>query len=260
MEDIVCVILAAGRGKRMQQGQKTQQKVLVKIQEKPMLGHVLEVIAAVGIKRVIVVVGHQGEQVEEYLKEWRHTFLLETVKQKDLLGTADAVRQTEGLLKNYHGDILILYGDTPLLTEKTLRRLLEEHRIRENYCTLVTTLLQDPTGYGRIVRNGRSETVEKIVEEVDTTPTEKAIREINVGVYCFKAESLFEAVRAVRPNNRKNEYYLTDTIAILSKKKQVVGSVVSKDRHEVLGVNSPIDLTKARNALDTYKDSTEATP
>lgn len=246
MEDRVCVILAAGRGKRMQRGEASRQKVLVKVREKPMLGHVLEVISTVGIRRVIVVVGHQGEQVEEYLEGWRKRLEIETVKQEALLGTADAVRRTERFLKNYQGDVLVLYGDTPLLTEKTVRRLLEEHRTQKNDCTLVTTRVNDPTGYGRIVRNGRNETVEKIVEEVDTTPLEKAIREINVGVYCFKAESLFGALKAVKPNNQKHEYYLTDTISILSGKNKLVGSVLSKDRHEVLGVNSPTDLAKVR--------------
>ena len=257
MKDIVGIILAAGRGKRMQPGQKSRQKVLAELQKKPMLGHVLEVVSAVGVRRVIVVVGHQAERVESYLEKWRKRLTVDIVKQKKLLGTADAVRQTEKLLKDYQGDVLILYGDTPLLTEGTLRNLLAAHRAQKNYCTLLTTLLKDPTGYGRIVRNGRSDTVEKIVEEVDTIPKEKAVREINVGVYCFESQSLFEALKEVKPNNRQNEYYLTDTIAILSKKNKVARSVLSGDRHEALGVNSPADLDKARQALDGRHDVAE---
>jgi len=250
MEDIVCIILAAGQGKRMQRGQK----VLVKIQKKPMLGHVLEAVHAIGIKRVIVVVGHQKEGVEQYLEGWRKRLRIETVQQEKLRGTADAVRQTEKLLLNHEGDVLVLYGDTPLLTEQTLKRLLAEHRARNNYCTLLTTLMEDPTGYGRIVRDGRSDTVEKIVEEVDTTAEEKTVKEINVGVYCFRSRPLFEALKEVKPNNRKNEYYLTDTVAILSRKQKGVRTVLSGDRHEVLGVNSPIDLVKARNVFGRYKN------
>ena len=250
MEDIVCIILAAGQGKRMQRGQK----VLVKIQKKPMLGHVLEAVYAIGIQRVIVVVGHQGEEVEQYLEGWRKRLRIETVQQERLLGTADAVRRTERLLSDHEGDVLVLYGDTPLLTEQTLRHLLAAHRSRNNYCTLLTTLMGDPTGYGRIVRNGRSDTIAKIVEEVDTTSKEKTVKEINVGVYCFRSKSLFEALKEVKPNNRKNEYYLTDTVAILSKQKKTVRSVLSGDRHEVLGVNSPIDLAKARHVFGRYKN------
>ena len=257
MKDVVSIILAAGQGRRMQQGQKSRQKVLVKLQKKPMLGHVLEVVSAAGIQQVIVVVGHQSEQVEKYLEGWRKRLDIRTVKQEKLLGTADAVRQTEKLLKDHKGDLLILYGDTPLLTEGTLKTLIAAHRAQKNYCTLLTTLLKDPTGYGRIVRNGRSEAVEKIVEEVDATSEEKTVREINVGVYCFDARSLFAALREVKPNNRKNEYYLTDTIAILSRKKQVVRSMLSDDRREALGVNSPTDLVRARQVLEGEREGGE---
>ena len=257
MKDIVGIILAAGRGKRMQQGQKSWQKVLVKLQKKPMLGHVLEAVSSVGVRRVVVVVGHQAEQVEGYLEEWRKRLEIQTVRQEQFLGTADAVRQTEKVLKDYQGDVLVLYGDTPLLSKETLRNLIAAHQAQKNDCTLLTTFLKDPTGYGRIVRDGGSDTIEKIVEEVDTTLGEKAVREINVGVYCFESQALFKALKEVKPNNRQGEYYLTDTIVILSKKNKVVRSVLSGDRHEALGVNSPTDLDKARQVLDGRRDAAE---
>jgi len=246
MSETVCVILAAGKGKRMQDGEVSKQKVLVEIEAKPMLGHVLETVASVGIQRIVVVVGHQGEQVEKYLEQWKGRLQVDTVQQKELLGTADAVRRTEPILSDYAGDVLILYGDTPFLTQKTLEQLLAVHKTQKNYCTLLTTLLQDPSGYGRIVRNGTSDTVSKIVEDVDATPEERSVQEINVGVYCFQSKILFEALKEVKPNNRKHEYYLTDTVTILSNKQKSVRSLISRDRCEVLGVNSPQDLERAK--------------
>ncbi|MBI4436332.1 MAG: NTP transferase domain-containing protein [Candidatus Omnitrophica bacterium] len=256
MQETVCVILAAGAGKRMRQGQEEKQKVLVEVGNKPMLGHVLDLVASVGIRRVIVVVGFQGEEVTSYLKTWGRHFRIETVKQEKLIGTADAVKRTEVLLRDYRGEVLILYGDTPLLTKPTLERLLTQHRTQKNSCTLLTTRIPDPTGYGRIVYNGQSGSVGKIVEELDTTPQEKVIKEINVGVYCFQSESLFDALKEVQPNNRKGEYYLTDTISILSTHGRAVHSVLSEDRNEVLGVNSQDDLARAQDAFERGQNPT----
>jgi len=257
MQGTVCVILAAGAGKRMRQGQEEKQKVLVEVGHKPMLGHVLDLVASVGIDRVIVVVGYQGEEVERYLKTWGGCLRIDTVKQEKLLGTADAVRQVEAFLKQHEGDVLILYGDTPLLTKKTLEQLLTQHRTQNNACTLLTTRIPNPTGYGRIVYNGRSGAVDKIVEELDATPQEKSIQEINVGVYCFRSGHLFEALKEVRPNNRKGEYYLTDTISILSTHGRAVRSALSEDRNEVLGVNSQGDLARAQDAFERGQNPTD---
>ena len=259
MEGMVCIILAAGKGKRMRQGEKSeQQKVLVEIKKKPMIGHVLELVSGLGIKRAIVVVGHQAEIVEKYLEEWRNRITIHTVKQEKQLGTADAVRRTEKFISDFKGDVLVLYGDTPLLTGKTLKKLVARHRSQDNYCTLLTTLMKNPTGYGRIVRNGTSDAVAKIVEEVDATSEEKLVKEVNVGVYCFKAKPLFEALKEVKPNNQKNEYYLTDTIAILSRREWLVRSVLSEDPHEVLGVNSPMELAKVRLVYNRYRSPKDA--
>jgi len=259
MQECASIILAAGKGRRMNASGTFRQKVLARIRNKPMLGHVLDVVSSIGIQKVIVVIGHQGDSVKGYLGRSRKGLSIETVQQAELLGTADAVKQALPRLSGYRGDILILYGDTPLLTERTLRRLLGEHRVQKNTCTFLTTLLPNPTGYGRIVHDSPSDSVLKIVEEVDATPEEKAIREINVGVYCFKSKSLFEALQEVRPNNRKGEYYLTDTIAILSRKRRTVRSVLSENYNEVVGVNSQIDLVKARHVFERCKDLTNST-
>lgn len=252
MQECTCIVLAAGKGKRMNVGRTLRQKVLERIRNKPMLGHVLDVVASAGIQRVIVVVGHQSDSVKKYLGRGWKSLSIKTVEQRELLGTADAVKQALPPLTNTAGDILILYGDTPLLTEKTLRRLIETHQTQQNACTLLTTLVNNPTGYGRIVRNGTG-SISKVTEELDATLEEREIREINVGAYCFQAKALFESLPEVKPLNRKGEYYLTDTISILSKKERTIHSVLTEDRIEVLGINSPDDLQKARLAVTRSK-------
>ena len=256
MKPCVCILLAAGKGKRMNVTGTLRQKVLARIRNKPMLGHVLDVVASAGIQKVIVVVGHQSEPVRTYLEQSRKDLSIETVEQTELLGTADAVKRAVPKLTRFEGDVLILYGDTPLLTKQTLRRLIETHQSQQNACTLLTTLVKDPTGYGRIVRNGTG-SVSEIVEHLDATLQEKEIQEVNVGAYCFDAAALFDSLSEVKPLNRKGEYYLTDTISILSKRDRRVNSVVTENQIETLGVNSPGDLERARRALSNGAAASE---
>lgn len=236
MENTVCVILAAGKGTRMK---SRLPKVLHQINGQPMVNDVLDMVDALGIKRVIVVTGHKGDLVKSHLGD------VETIHQKTPLGTGHAVGEAEKVLSDFKGDILVLYGDTPLLTAETLKKLLTKHRTNGACCTLLTTTLKQPTGYGRIVRDSKDKIV-RIVEERDACEKERAIKEINAGSYCFKSEELFRALKKIKPDNRKGEYYLTDTIAILAKQGLKIESLSTNNHKEVLGVDSKEDLAKAR--------------
>jgi len=221
-------------------------KVMQKVCGKPMLKYMLELMSQLGIKRCTVVVGHRAEKVRGVLKEGAAKGI-HIVRQPKLLGSADAVLQAKTSFSNFKGDILVIYGDTPLISEQSLKNLVQRHKMNGASCTILTALLKNPTGFGRIVR-GEDDRIIKIVEEQDADTYEKAIDEINVGAYCFRAKELFSALEEIKPDNVKEEYYLTDTIAILSRKKTKVESVAAQDEHEAFGVNSRQDLMRA-NAI-----------
>lgn len=238
MQDIAAIILAAGKSTRMH---SSFSKVLHKIYGKSMLEYLLDDLCAIGIRRGIIVTNRQNG-IEEKInlpKDFRVAF------QKKLLGTGHALKQTGAALKNFKGDILVLYGDTPLITKETLRKLVDKHRISNSYCTMLTTTMKNPVGYGRIVRDEKGDIV-KIVEEADASLYERMINEINVGVYCFKAPDIFRILSALRPKGPKREYYLTDAIGLLSNKRHTIGSIDTSDTDEAIGVNSRLDLAKAQ--------------
>ncbi len=232
------VILAAGEGTRMK---SDYPKILHKMGSKPMLGHVMDNVASSGIKNIFVITGYKSELVEKYVAGRARC-----VVQKELLGTGDAVWQlkNETALKNKDARLLVIYGDTPLITSETIKKLLAKNNAEKAACTLLTVRISNPTGYGRIVRS-HSGAVVKIVEEQDADIYEKAIEEINVGVYIFKCAELFEAIKKIKPNNKKKEYYLTDVIEIFAKKGLLVNTVASGDPDEMLGVNSRRSLAEA---------------
>jgi len=236
MENIACVILAAGEGTRMQ---SSTPKVLHTICGKPMIRYLIDTVQKLGIKDIIVVVGHKAKLVKEKLKGIR------CIEQEELLGTADAVDRTKSILlkKTKIDSVLVLCGDVPLLTEQTLNKLIQRHRLISPACTLLTAHLKNPSGYGRIIRANNNRIV-KIIEEVDASIYEKVIEEINVGVYCFDKVMLFKALEKVRPNNRKKEYYLTDVIEILTRSNALIDSVTTEDAEEFIGVNTRQDLIR----------------
>jgi len=237
MKNIAAIILAAGEGTRMK---SSIPKVLHSICGKSMLRHLIDTINSIGINKIIVVVGHRADLVKDTLRG------LKWIKQDKLLGTADAVLKTKGLLlKDKKIDsVLITYGDVPLLTPGTLKNIIRRHFSTRSDCTLLTSRLKNPTGYGRILRSGNDK-IAKIIEEVDASIYEKVIEEINVGVYCFRKELLFEAIEKIRPDSRKKEYYLTDTIEVLTKSNALIDSVSTDDSGEFLGVNTRADLIQA---------------
>ncbi len=211
-------------------------KVLHCVCGRPLLHYVLEVAKAVGSLKTCVVLGYQHEAVRQYLPKD-----VVSVVQKKLLGTADAVKAASVFLKEYRGDVLILCGDTPLLTKETVKKLIQKHHASRAACTFLTAVVEEPLGYGRIIR-GKAGTVLAIREHKDTTDVEKNIGEINVGVYCFRYPELLETLKAIKLNPRKKEFYLTDTIEILVERGHLVATVETPNAQEGLGINTREDL------------------
>ena len=229
MRNLKVIILAAGKGTRMK---SDTPKVLHGVCGKPIIDYVVDVAKAIS-QEIFVVLGHKGKDVEKHLAIRG----VKSVYQKKLLGTADAVKSCEKVLRGYKGNVVVLSGDAPLAQKETLKRLLRKHAQSKATCTLLTAKLDNPRGYGRIVRDQKKNII-AICEEKDATFSEKAINEINAGVYCFKAPELVKALKAVKLNSKKKEFYLTDIIAIFVQEKKRVSSVLAGVPHEVLGINT----------------------
>ncbi len=242
MKDTVCIILAAGRGTRMK---SDTPKVLHEILGKPMISHLLDSVRRAGVTDILTVVGYGGGLLKGALGSSK------IIEQKELLGSGDAVKATKKILGHHSGDILILYGDTPLIGYETIKNLLARHKSCNASATILTAILKDPTGYGRVIRDDDNN-ITKIVEETEAKFYEEVIEEINVGVYCFKANDLFEALDDVKPENKKKEYFLTDTIDILHKKGKKIESVQASRADEIRGVNSKSDLASATQILKNH--------
>lgn len=235
-KNIACIILAAGKGERMK---SSIPKVLHPICARPMLGYVLDLVKNLKINKVVVVLGHKHKLVRKLLEPG-----IKVVIQKRLIGTADAVKETLTFLKNFKGTLLVLYADNPLLKKETIKKLLKHHIENKLDATLLTAKIDKPGGYGRVLRDKYS-SICGIVEEKDADDFQKDIKEINTGIVCFNKDRLFDALKYIRPDNRKKEYYLTDTINILYKKGCFIDSVRIADIDEALGINSRLDLAKA---------------
>ena len=235
-KDVAVIILAAGKSTRMK---SDVPKVLHPVCARPMLGYVLDLVGSLNLKISIAVLGYKHQEVRKALRPG-----IKTVIQKRLLGTADAVKTALPLLKNFKGTVLILYADNPLVKKETIKNLLKSHRENKADVTLLTAELTHPGGYGRILRDEYA-SICGIIEEKDADDFQRDIKEINTGIMCFKKESLVEALKAVRPDNRKKEYYLTDTIGILYKKGRLIDAARLADVDEALGINSRADLAKA---------------
>ena len=244
MQEMVAVILAAGKGTRMK---SALPKVLHAVGGRPMLRHVMTAAEQAGAKRTIVVVGFGGDQVQAKIGA-----AAEYVLQAEQLGTGHAMMQVQPVLAGFSGTILLLCGDTPLLTDKTLLALVAAHQQSGAAATVLTAMPADATGYGRILRN-ESGQVLGIVEQKDATPEQKKIGEINTGIYCFEAAPLFAALAGLTCNNAQKEYYLTDVLAILAQAGQQVGAVEVADFQETLGINSRLQLAEAEKILRQRK-------
>ncbi len=231
------IILAAGYGKRMK---SKLPKVLHKVSGVPMIQHVVDLAVKIESDAVICVVGHGRELVESALEGQNLTF----VEQKVQLGTGHAVRTAEAFIET--GDILVLFGDAPLLSEMTLRAFIEHHRVGGYQASLISTIFQDPTGYGRIIRDA-SHQFDKIIEHKDASEHQLCIKEINSGIGLFDAKLLKEALSDLKNDNTQGEYYLTDVFEVVKNKGGKVSAYITNDNTEVMGVNDRLALAEAES-------------
>ena len=245
--DTHVVILAAGKGTRMK---SALPKVLHRIAGLPLIEHVLTGADALHPRSTSVVIGHQADALRGALR-WRQD--LTFVVQEPQLGTAHALLQTEEALRGATGTLVLLSGDVPLLTTSTLKTLVERHTSRGASATVVTAFVDDPKGYGRIVRVG--EQIARIVEEKDATSAEREIREINSGIYAFAVEGLFDAVRSVAAENAQREYYLPDLVAIYRQRGLIVETVTVSNADEIRGINSRSELAAVGRVVREQKNA-----
>lgn len=239
MARTVGIVLAAGQGKRMR---SRLPKVLHPVGGAPMIEHVLSALEGTGVDRCLVVVGREGDAIRRALGD-----RVEYVVQEEPLGTGHALLQARSSVAP-EDDALVLYGDTPLLTPALLTGLLRRHREAGAAATMLTVELEDPRGYGRVLRDAEGE-VARVVEEADAGPDVLGVREVNAGIYCFRAGAVFPALAEVRPSNRQGEYYLVDVIPLLRARGLRVEAVRTDDPLAVTGVNTRADLAAAEAAL-----------
>jgi len=241
------VILAAGKGTRMK---SERAKVMHEIFFAPMLQHVLKATESLELADTIVVTGHQADEVEEFLAG----FPVNCVRQEHQLGTAHAVLATRPVLSGFSGTILILCGDTPLIKTETLNAMLALHEVSGTKLTVMTTNMSDPANYGRILANEQGHLI-RIIEEKDATVEERKITEINAGVYCVDATSLFKWLQDVNTDNQQGEFYLTDLVGIARSAGYKVERYCCKEPREVLGVNSRLELAEAHRELQSRRNN-----
>lgn len=238
------LILAAGKGTRMK---SDMPKVIHKVNGVPMITKIIDTLSGLNPEENILILGHKKEEVLKVVGE-----NCDYVLQTEQLGTGHAVIQAKEKLEGYDGDIMILYGDTPLLRESTLKSLYEYHKESGAVTTILTSIYENPFGYGRIVKEDGL--VKAIVEEKEASEEIKKIKEINAGVYCFNSKELFKALDKIDNNNEKGEYYLTDVIGIQVSENKKVQSFILEDKMEILGVNSKVELTQAGKVLRDRKN------
>ena len=246
-ENVITLIMAAGKGTRMK---SNKSKLVQKIYDKELVKRVVELAERIGSSEIVTVVGYLREQIEEVLGD-----RVKYAYQEELLGTGHAVMQAEKYLAGKKGKVVILYGDVPIIRPETLKGLIAKSVAQKEYATVLTAIYDNPTGYGRIVRD-EGGSIKAIVEEKDADPLQKEIKEINSGIYCFDIEELLLALKQVKPDNSQGEYYLTDVIRIMNEKGLKTGAVIVEDNTEILGVNDRAQLELLTKVLKMRINST----
>lgn len=242
--DIKAVILAAGKGTRMKS--ETTPKVLHQIMGKTLLGYVLDNVKNF-VSKEYVIVGHHAQEVENFVKSNYEN--AKTVLQSPQLGTGHAVSMVCPDLQNYDGLVLILCGDTPLVQEETLKKFVEYHKSQNSDITVMSTLFDNPTGYGRIIRE-QDNSLQCIVEEKDANPEQKAVKEVNAGIYCLNWGKIKDAFGQLKSNNAQGEYYLTDIISWGKTKALKVNAYILENSDEIYGINSRLNLAQAAKMMN----------
>ncbi|GEK31027.1 bifunctional protein GlmU [Kurthia zopfii] len=240
MTNIYAVVLAAGQGTRMK---SKLYKVLHPVCGKPMVEHVVDHIQSLNVSRTVSIVGHGAEKVKEQLGDKS-----EYVLQAEQLGTAHAVQQAESLIGDLEGTTIVICGDTPLIRPETMKALLEHHQQQNAKATILTAIAENPTGYGRILRDEQGH-VAQIVEQKDASPEQQKVTEINTGTYCFDNKALFATLKLVNNDNAQGEFYLPDVIEILKQQGEVVSAYVTENFSETLGVNDRVALAQAEQLM-----------
>lgn len=240
---IKTLILAAGKGTRMK---SNTPKIIHKVNGVPMISKILEVLDEIKTNENILILGYKKEEILKVVGNVPY------VLQTEQLGTGHAIKMAKDKLKDYDGDVMVLCGDTPLLRAETLKSLYEYHKKNNAITTILTSIYENPFGYGRIVHDG--DKVIGIVEEKEASEDIKKIKEVNAGVYVFNSKELFKALDKINNNNEKGEYYLTDVIGIQVAENKLVQSYVLEDNVEILGVNSKVELSIAEAELRRRKN------
>lgn len=238
------LVMAAGLGTRMK---SKRAKVLHELAGRPLIAHVVRTAQSLDPQTILVVVGHQAEEVEQAVLAEIGELASFAIQAKQR-GTGDAVESARRQLGDSASLILLLSGDVPMIRAETLRKLIDHHRATNAACTILGVRLENPTGYGRIIRDEQGR-FEKIVEQKDATEEERQVREINSGIYCFESGDLFDALKRVEPKNQQGEYYLTDVAEILNSSNRKVEVFSHTDQREVSGINTRAELAEFENLL-----------
>lgn len=239
------VVLAAGQGKRMK---SSRAKVLHEVLGKPIITRIMDALDRLDVEKIHVVVGHQAEQVQQYLNDNPPRRAFATHLQSPQLGTGHALQQVVPDLGSFKGTLLVTVGDTPLLSAATLGELIARHQADKAAVSLLTAKVDDPKKYGRIVRD-KDGNVTGIVEDKDATDEQKKILEVNPAIYCFEWPLISKGLESLRNDNQQKEYYLTDLIAWARQENLVISSSVVKDWREVIGINNRLELTEAMRLM-----------